>query len=277
MNINLSPLREFRNLEVRNDKSILINMDSGISSVKTYSGPLSAMKRTNAERFVNNDMRERLLDALANAFGMAGEVTLSAGKNGRAVKHYSSTLIDTLERHLGKEFKRSDFGFSKDGAVESGRPLTQRRVSSILNRVDEIKYNLSDCSNRLEEATDKLKGCDATTPAYQKLAVAINQANKCLELLKKDTQNIRFLEFSPVTEHAFLQGSAIGSVGEIEVADVKEIARQIDNYLDIKLDLERFGVTTVDDLTEERVQTINDHVLRETQALLEALLEIVEE
>lgn len=45
--------------------------------------------------------------------------------------------MDKLEKLLGKELKRGDFGIGSDGTVTSGKPLTARRIRAIINKIDQ--------------------------------------------------------------------------------------------------------------------------------------------
>ena len=73
--------------------------------------------------------RTELLCSLGNAFGLNG-----MGQNKDGVTTFSKSFMDKLQKLLGDEFKRNDFGISDDGTVTSGKPLTQRRVSAIVKQ-----------------------------------------------------------------------------------------------------------------------------------------------
>lgn len=72
----------------------------------------------------NNAVRTELLKALGKAFNLDG-VTEHGGKT-----MFSKNFMDSLSKILGPEFKRGDFGI-KNGVVDSGKPLTQRRINAI--------------------------------------------------------------------------------------------------------------------------------------------------
>ena len=74
----------------------------------------------------NNAVRTELLKALGRAFDLAGV----SEKDGRTT--FSADFMDRLEEILGPAFRRDDFGL-KNGEVKSGKPLTQRRITAIVN------------------------------------------------------------------------------------------------------------------------------------------------
>lgn len=75
----------------------------------------------------NNAVRTELLKALGRAFDLEG-VGEHDGKT-----TFTGAFMDRLEEILGPAFKRADFEFDANGAVASGKPLTQRRIKAICN------------------------------------------------------------------------------------------------------------------------------------------------
>ena len=84
----------------------------------------------------NNAVRTELLKALGQAFNLDG-VTEQGGKT-----TFSDEFMDRLSDLLGPAFKRDDFGI-KDGAVASGKPLTQRRITSIFKAAASVNAETS--------------------------------------------------------------------------------------------------------------------------------------
>lgn len=94
---------------------------------------LKRLFRTGSNKLENNQIRTQLLENLARTFGL--EVSRDAA--GKCV--FSAELMDQLERQLGKDiFKRGDFGLDEHGHVASGSPLTERRITAIVDRVHEL-------------------------------------------------------------------------------------------------------------------------------------------
>ena len=80
--------------------------------------------RSDDEIRANNDTRQQFLNALKESFGLA--------ETGKA-------LVDKLATILGKEvFKPEDYSF-KGGKLDSGKPLTDRRITAVLNTVNAMR------------------------------------------------------------------------------------------------------------------------------------------
>lgn len=88
--------------------------------------------RSAADKQQNDEMRSAFLKSLANELGLKGD---------------SETLVARLEALFGRDvFKSGDYG--------KGRPLTMRRVTAVLNKVDEAKRQL--LTERVSAAFDRL-------------------------------------------------------------------------------------------------------------------------
>ena len=83
--------------------------------------------RSDATKANNNAVRTELLKALGQAFNLNG----IGERGGRTT--FSREFMNRLEEILGPAFKRGDFGIDADGAVASGKPLTQRRIQAVCN------------------------------------------------------------------------------------------------------------------------------------------------
>ena len=133
INFNPAALDAFRNAQLTGENAIANLQHSsegtgGIRQAGSYKGAFAAMFRTGTERAENNAVRTELLRSLGQAFGLEG----MSEKDGKVT--FSKKFMDKLEQILGKEFKRDDFGINADGTVSSGKPLTQRRITAILDR-----------------------------------------------------------------------------------------------------------------------------------------------
>ena len=89
--------------------------------------------RWDSTKASNNAVRTELLKALGRAFHLEGVGELS----GKAT--FSEAFMDRLAEIIGPEFKREDFGINADGLVNSGKPLTQRRIRSIVARAEHYR------------------------------------------------------------------------------------------------------------------------------------------
>lgn len=133
INFNPAALDAFRNAQLAGENAIA-NLQhgsdgtGGIRQAGSYKGAFAAMFRSSAERAENNAVRTELLRSLGQAFGLDG----MSEKDGKVT--FSQKFMDKLEQILGKEFKRDDFGINADGTVSSGKPLTRRRITAILDR-----------------------------------------------------------------------------------------------------------------------------------------------
>ena len=124
---NPQALSRFANVNFGKDKSI-VNLGADKETlVKNNELGCFLWKpfRSEENEAKNNAVRTELLKALGQAFEING-VTEHGGQT-----LFSSAFMDRLEEILGPAFKRGDFGI-KDGVVDSGKPLTQRRIQAIV-------------------------------------------------------------------------------------------------------------------------------------------------
>lgn len=112
----------------------------------------------------NNIARTKLLQALGNTLNIGGMVT---GENGKVT--FSLDFMKVLEAKLGsKVLETGDFKV-KDGEVTSGRPLTERRVRAIVDRVRELA------------AADN----EAVVGSGERMSIADLQAEQAEQLLRQ--------------------------------------------------------------------------------------------
>ena len=124
---NLNALSRFSNVNF-GDNDAIANLDGGNGLVQNEKLGFILTRKfrsADAER-QNNAVRTELLKALANAFGIKEGITV--GKDNTT---FTDQFMARLEEILGPVFKRGDFGI-KDGVVDSGKPLTQRRIQAIV-------------------------------------------------------------------------------------------------------------------------------------------------
>ena len=123
---NLNALSRFSNVDF-GDNDAIANLDGkdGLKQNKAL-GSIFTRFRLPSTKERNNAVRTELLKALANAFGIKEGVAVANGKT-----TFTDKFMSRLEEILGPDFKRGDFGI-KDGVVDSGKPLTQRRIQAIV-------------------------------------------------------------------------------------------------------------------------------------------------
>ncbi|MBQ3345366.1 MAG: hypothetical protein IJG84_25980 [Kiritimatiellae bacterium] len=131
MAVNLGALDAFRSAASWTDKGVANIVGDGIMQNGVYGGRLSAIWRKKPEKIENNAVRTALLKALGDALSLAESTNFDG-------EHFTSEFMDKLQRLIGDDFKRDDFGIDKNGFVNSGRPLTARRITAILARVQTI-------------------------------------------------------------------------------------------------------------------------------------------
>ena len=126
---NPSALSRFSNVDFGNDDAIAnLGQGDGLVQKKELGSVFLRMFRLPGTRNRNNAVRTELLKALGQAFSIDGVTT---GKGGKT--KFSDGFMRRLEEVLGPEaFRRGDFGI-KNGVVDSGKPLTQRRITAIVN------------------------------------------------------------------------------------------------------------------------------------------------
>ena len=124
---NLNALSRFSNVNF-GDNDAIANLDEGNGLVQNEKlGFILTRKfRSSTAEKQNNAVRTELLKALGNAFGLNDGVVVNNGKT-----TFTEQFMSRLEEILGPAFKRGDFGI-KNGVVDSGKPLTQRRIQAIV-------------------------------------------------------------------------------------------------------------------------------------------------
>ena len=130
MTVTFNPktLDMFRNAQFESTRSIA-NLDgaNGLKSNKTLG--IWRLFRSNKTTEANNAVRAELLKSLGQSFGLSG----MSEKNGRVT--FSKEFMTKLEKILGADvLKTADFKIEADGTVSSGKPLTSRRITAILNK-----------------------------------------------------------------------------------------------------------------------------------------------
>ena len=201
--LNSAALNVYRNASFADGKTILNKDGDGIKANGVYSGALSALTRSSEEKRANNAVRTELLKALGRAFNVKGMTE----EDGRIT--FSKDFMARLEKILGADFKRSDFGINADGEVTSGKPLTMRRVQVIVKKADLVgngSFSLGVYERKLDVvktelgfgklSADEFKEASKRNPVARAFLVAAN----ILEFLKHEADQT--LGLNPAYEFA---------------------------------------------------------------------------
>lgn len=187
MSVTFNPkaLDAFRNIKMSDDDAIaqLDSQTRQLRQVDTYKGAFFAMFRGTGTKNRNNEMRTELLRSLGQAFGIEG-MTEQDGK-----VTFSKQFMDKLEKILGKDFRRKDFGVGDDGTVSSGKPLTQRRISAIMKRATlagKVEFDLDLYSKKLGDIQEKLSALPPGKADMDKVKQTFAQVGKVIDFLKNE-------------------------------------------------------------------------------------------
>ena len=205
MNFKISELSAFRNAKLGTSNDAIANVsDNGdrIVQKNTYYGKVGWIFRRSGAKAANNAVRTELLCALGRAFDLEGVGNNSAGKT-----TFSRKFMDRLSELLGPEFKRDDFGIGDDGVVDSGRPLTQRRIKAILNRatlVDRAKnedFDIKAAQVKYNYVNGKIK----SLPEGSSIREHFDSVKKLMDFVQNElptliTGNYLFDRSKPVSE-----------------------------------------------------------------------------
>jgi hypothetical protein len=146
---NLNALSRFSNVNF-GDNDAIANLDGGNGLVQNEKlGFILTRKfRSAVAERQNNAVRTELLKSLGRAFGLTG----FNEENGT----FTDQFMDRLEEILGPAFKRGDFGI-KNGVVDSGKPLTQRRIQAVCNAATDYAARAR-LDKKFEDVTTLLNG-----------------------------------------------------------------------------------------------------------------------
>ncbi len=160
MSIDVSKLEKPIAFKTGNSNTIVNVNDDGslVANRKTFSSAnIFRWMRSSATKAANNRVRAAFLRSLGEAFGIEGATVGADGKT-----RFSKSFMDSLEKLLGADFKRSDFGLDKDGVVSSGKPLTERRISAIVTRALAVGKGPFDAAAYRAKVDQMLKMAAAT-------------------------------------------------------------------------------------------------------------------
>ena len=187
MPFTTAALERFRNVNLQGQNAIAnLGENNSITQKGSYYRIGWVFRGSETEK-ANNAVRTELLRSLGNAFGLEG---MSQNKAG--VTTFSKGFMTKLEKLLGADFKKDDFKIGPDGTVSSGKPLTQRRISAIINRAEiagGIKFDIEAYKKKLTQVNAAI----ATLPDDTKkdnVKSYFEHVGMCLNFLEKEMDHL---------------------------------------------------------------------------------------
>jgi hypothetical protein len=183
MSFKIAELSAFSKAKLGTDDDAIANVTGGgrIVQKNTYYGWVGKIFRMTGAKNANNAVRTELLRALGRAF----EINEGIGSNSEGKTTFSPRFMDRLSELLGPAFMREDFGIRPDGTVDSGKPLTKRRITAILDRAKLVGQVRPIYTARVERDGDG----DITSVKYEP-ARDINGQPLVREVEPEDLDNI---------------------------------------------------------------------------------------
>lgn len=193
--VDTTALNTFKNINLGNDNAIVhLNQDNQVSSNSTFSkAKIFRFLRSSTTQANNNQIRTELLKSLGKTFGL--EQGIGIGPKGEVT--FSREFMDKLEKILGPEFKRSDFGVpAEGGAVKSGKPLTQRRIKAIMTQASAFEskdFSIAAYKEKLSVIMKDLGMPDVKGKTVKELN-ALFENNKTARIFADIQKSLDFLE-----------------------------------------------------------------------------------
>ena len=280
---NPNALRMFSNVNLGDDNAIAnLGGENNLVQKKSLGSIFLKPFRSGETEKRNNAVRTELLKALGQAFNLHG-VTEQDGRT-----TFSDEFMRRLSDILGPAFVRSDFGI-KDGAVASGKPLTQRRIKAICNAAlvkAEMPYDGKAYNAKIDSLMDRFSGKRMAPLAVLKLreyALAVRKtieflengmdgfdeafANRSLDEIGKFVFNRTRLTFLPEDITAALERKGVADPANPPADQVKDYIRERLETM-VKTTVDRCLETTKPDDCVETVDAIYRNYYRVETALL---------
>ncbi len=184
MDINVSKLAAPIAFKTGNENTIVNVKEDGslVANRKTFSSSnIFRWMRLSSTKAANNTVRTEFLRSLGEAFGIEGATVGNDGKT-----RFTEAFMDNLEKLLGADFKRADFGLDKDGAVASGKPLTERRVTAIVTRalvVGKTPFDVAAYKAKVGEMMKMGLGAGLSEKQLGNLHTQVIRMNRALDFL----------------------------------------------------------------------------------------------
>jgi len=213
---NSAALDLFRTASFDNANTIANLGEKKIVSGGTWAPSIKILGRTELERTANNQVREELLRCLGKAFNIDG-IT----ENDDGTVEFTRGFMDRLSALLGRDLKAGDFGIpDAGGRVKSGKPLTQRRITAILNRAEKVvKDSAASVENPFDIPLPSYMRNSVKNPFYRDYAAK-------LQIMKKDFGVAGLSDME-------LQMKAFGDRGLVMLAKASACLNFLMNQLDV--------------------------------------------
>ena len=280
---NPNALRMFSNVNLGDDNAIAnLGGENNLVQKKSLGSIFLKPFRSGETEKRNNAVRTELLKALGQAFNLHG-VTEQDGRT-----TFSDEFMRRLSDILGPAFRSGDFGI-KDGAVASGKPLTQRRIKAICNAAlakAEMPYDGKAYNAKIDSLMDRFSGKRMDPLAVLKLreyALAVRKtieflengmdgfdeafANRSLDEIGKFVFNRTRLTFLPEDITAALERKGVADPANPPADQVKDYIRERLETM-VKTTVDRCLETTKPDDCVQMVDAIYRNYYRVESALL---------
>ena len=226
------------------------------------------LKRNEAK---NNAVRTELLKALGRAFSLEG-VGESAGK-----VTFSEAFMNKLAEIIGPEFKREDFGINAAGEVDSGKPLTQRRIRSIIARAERYQQSGFDYASYKKKCSAIIYTLEHKSVSFGKGAIKdsairlYKRLDKMLDFLEKDldgliVENENFNELNDESRY-LINTKRNGRTVQKPLTDLNDVGNYLNRRLYASLhigeniiDRKKFAIDSLTgrQLDHARIQDLDD-------------------
>jgi cell division protein ZapA (FtsZ GTPase activity inhibitor) len=229
---DLNALSRFSNVNF-GDNDAIANLGEGNGLVQNEKlGFILTRKfRSAVAERQNNAVRTELLKSLGRAFNLTGF--------NEANGTFTDQFMRRLEEILGRDtFKRGDFGI-KNGVVDSGKPLTQRRIQAVYNAAKTYAANVKfqDVSLLLGGAkiADIVGGdlTDAGKEGVKHLALLAAKIRDAAQSLENEGNSISVEQGNVMVNLALENGliKASAKIGDAEAKNVENFAKTKDDLV----------------------------------------------
>ena len=261
---NLNALSRFSNVNF-GDNAAIANLDGGNGLVQNEKlGFILTRKfRSSTAEKQNNAVRTEFLKALGNAFGLNEGIVVNNGKT-----TFTDQFMNRLEEILGPAFKRGDFGI-KNGVVDSGKPLTQRRIQAIVKAArakgDAVAYDGTTYLAKVDYIKGWVKGKGGLDAAAKQSALDFFDVKirNTIDFLDKEFEGLSYAKVGG--DHAAFKKHIKDKTG-LDV-DVEKIFSDLKAKNTVKDPVGKGGVINIDD-----INNVHDEFFEPAKQKIGALL-----